>query len=210
MIYDISPLISKDLAVFPGDRAFQRDVSLDFAKGDHLTLSAMASTLHLGAHADAPSHYHPKGQSIDQCPLETYLGLCQVIDVVGQSGEIRSDHLRGIEVLAPRILFKTNSIVDSNHWQAEFCYLSTELVRGLAQKGVCLIGIDTPSMDHSNSKSLNVHRAFFEYGIAILEGLALKEVAAGLYTLIALPLKLQGAEASPVRAVLVDQLTLKK
>ncbi|MGZ3796044.1 MAG: cyclase family protein [Pseudobdellovibrionaceae bacterium] len=205
MIYDISPMISPSLAVFPGDVAFKRKVSMDFAQGDHLSLSSMESTLHLGSHADAPSHYHKEGVSIEQCSLDTYLGRCQVIDVSPVKGELTREKLGPVEILAPRILFKTNSIVDVNQWQNDFTYLAPELIDGLASQGVRLIGIDTPSMDHSQSKSLECHQAFFRNRISILEGLVLQNISPGLYILVALPLKIQGAEASPVRAVLLDQ-----
>jgi arylformamidase len=179
---------------------------MDFAQGDPLSLSSIESTLHLGAHADAPSHYHKEGVSIDQCSLETYVGPCQVIDASSLKGELTLEKLGLVDILAPRILFKTNSILDVNVWQEDFSYLSPELIDWLAAQQVKLIGIDTPSMDHSQSKSLETHQAFFKNHISILEGLVLQAVSPGLYVLIALPLKIHGAEASPVRAVLLDQI----
>lgn len=203
MIHDISPLITPSLAVFPGDVAFQRKVSMDFAKGDHLSLSAIETTLHLGAHADAPSHYHKEGVSIEHCPLETYFGPCQVIDVSEIEGELTLEKLGPVEISAPRVLFKTNSIQNVNVWQEEFAYLTPEVIDWLAARQVQLIGIDTPSMDHAKSKSLECHQAFYRNRLAILEGLVLRDIPAGLYVLVAFPLKMQGAEASPVRAVLL-------
>jgi arylformamidase len=207
LIYDISPLISPEIAVFPGDVSFQRQSLLDFSKGDHLRLSSMQATLHLGAHADAPSHYHPQGKAIDQCELETYYGPCQVIDVSDCSGEITTEQIKNIKILAPRVLFKTNSIADVNQWQDDFSFLAPELIESLAQLGVRLIGIDTPSMDHSASKGLHTHQAFNRNNIFILEGLVLTDISVGVYTLVAFPLKIKGAEASPVRAVLIDNQT---
>lgn len=202
-IFDISPLIRSELAVFPGDVSFERTVALDFQRGHHLALSSIKTTLHIGAHADAPSHYHREGVSIDQCPLETYLGDCQVLDVSPVVGPISVAHLLKFGLSTPRILFKTSSIKNVDQWQEEFTYLSVEAIDYLAQKGVRLIGIDTPSMDHSKSKDLGAHQAFYRHRMAILEGLVLDDVAEGLYQLIALPLKIQGAEASPVRAILI-------
>jgi arylformamidase len=178
---------------------------MDFARGNHLSLSSVESTLHLGAHADAPSHYHKDGVSIDQCPLETYFGPCQVIDVSNIQGELTPEKLGAVDILAPRVLFKTNSVINTDVWQDDFGYLAPELIDWLATKQIKLIGIDTPSMDHSQSKSLECHQAFFRNQISILEGLVLQNVSPGVYVLIALPLKIQGAEASPVRAVLLDQ-----
>jgi arylformamidase len=94
---------------------------------------------------------------------------------------------------------------DPNQWQEDFSYLAPEVIEYLAGQGVILIGIDTPSVDHSTSKELGAHQAVFRFGMAILEGLDLSEVSGGLYQLIALPLKIKGAEASPVRAVLTNE-----
>ena len=110
-----------------------------------------------------------------------------------------------MELLTSRILFKTNSIQDVNLWQKDFSFLAPDLIHWLALKQVQLIGIDTPSMDHSESKSLEGHQTFFKNKIAILEGLDLRHIQSGVYLLVALPLKLKKAEASPIRAILIDQ-----
>lgn len=191
--------------MFPGDTPFQRSVAMDFKRGDHLELSSIQTTLHIGAHADAPSHYSSHGKSIEECPLETYFGLCQVIDLSSHNGEITIEKLLPIEIITTRILFKTQSFQNIHRWQTEFSYLSKELVEFLATKKVKLIGIDTPSMDHSQSQTLETHQAFYRHQIAILEGLILDQIQAGIYGLAALPLKIKGGEASPVRAVLFDR-----
>lgn len=209
MIYDISPLISPELAVFPGDVPFSRNVSMDFTKGDSLSLSSITSTLHIGAHADAPSHYHKEGVSIEYCSLSRYFGTCQVIDASSLSDEMTLEKLGSIEILAERVLFKTKSLRALSVWQDDFCFLSPDLVRHLALKGVKLIGIDTPSMDFAKSKELEAHQAFFQNDISILEGLVLDNIRSGLYVLVAFPLKMEGAEASPVRAVLLDSSMVK-
>lgn len=209
MIHDISPLITPELAVFPGDVPFSRNVSMDFIKGDSLSLSSIASTLHIGAHADAPSHYHKEGMSIEQCSLTRYFGMCQVIDVSHLSDEMTLEKIGTVEILAERILFKTKSLRTLSAWQDDFCFLSPELVKHMALKGVKLIGIDTPSMDYAKSKELEAHQAFFQNDISILEGLVLDDIMPGLYVLVAFPLKLAGAEASPVRAVLLDSSMVK-
>ena len=204
-IFDITPPITPELAVFPGDIPFQRKVSMDFHQGHHLTLSSFQSTFHLGAHADSTSHYHSQGHGIEKRPLSSYLGRCQVIDVGGdirrpiQLSDLQQD------VQAPRILFKTNTFSNPNTWRNDFASLSAELLKYCAQKKVSLVGIDTPSVDPADSKKLDAHQALFEFNIAVLEGIVLTDVPAGFYTLIALPLPFVGADASPVRAILVDQ-----
>jgi arylformamidase len=204
-IIDISPLISSRLAVFPGDTPFSSQVLLDFEKGDHLNLSSIHTTVHIGAHADAPSHYSKKGVGIHERSLNFYIGGCQVIDVNLQPRErIFPRHIENIKILQKRILFKTKSFSNPEKWIDDFNSCSAELIEYLADCGVILIGIDTPSVDPADSKGLESHQKIFDCDMAILEGLVLDHVIAGSdYTLVALPLKIENAEASPVRAVLV-------
>lgn len=207
-IFDISPVIDSDLAVWPGDCPFQRKVSMDLKKGDHLTLSSISATLHLGAHADAPSHYDLRGVSMEACNLEPYLGLCRVLKVKLPKGErVGVEHLpeqllEGGEILALRYLFSTGSFPDPTHFNEDFNSLSPELIEWLHQRGVVLVGIDTPSVDPFASKLLESHQALKATGMAVLEGLVLSHVPEDLYYLSALPLAIKGADASPVRAVL--------
>ena len=202
---DISPEVSERSAVFPGDAPYRRKVSLDFAKGDHLGLSSIETTVHVGAHADAPSHYDPKGQSIAQRRLDFYLGPCQVIGVKAAAGARLGPPDVKIPIQAPRVLFKTGSWPDPDRWTTAFNSLSPELIEWLAGRGVVLVGIDTPSIDPHDSKALESHRAVFARDMAVLEGLTLRDAADGLYELVALPLRLKDADASPVRAVLIKK-----
>ena len=203
-IIDISPIISESLAVFPGDTPYSRKVALSFPK-DHLTLSAIQSTLHLGAHADAEVHYLPQGQGIEARDLSLYLGDCQVIRVkLGPGERIMPAHLEGTTVNSTRILFRTDSFPNPNKWTDFFNALSPELIDFLAARKVKLVGIDTPSIDPADSKKLESHGAVAKHKLAILEGLVLGQVEPGRYTLVALPLPLVGADASPVRAVLLE------
>lgn len=201
--YDISPEISPETAVFPGDTPYSRTVALSFAKGDNLLLSSITGTVHLGAHTDAPNHYHPKGVGIEARSLRYYLGPAQVIEVDLMPDErIRVADLKETKIDAPRVLFKTGSFPDPNQWNKDFNSLSAELIDHLAAQGVVLVGIDTPSIDPAEDKVLESHQAVYRHDMAILEGIVLDEVDAGIYELAALPLKLKGADASPVRAVL--------
>ena len=193
-IIDISPLISKNIAVFPGDVSFELNTSLDFKKDNHLKLSSMNSTLHLGAHADAPNHYHKNGIGIDQVDLNKYMGPCQVLELHNFDIE---------EVKTARVLFKTNSFPNPNHWNPDFQALTSEIIQKLHSTGVILVGIDTPSVDPADSKELNTHNAIYKCDMSILEGLLLTDVACDFYDLVALPLKIQEADASPVRAILL-------
>ncbi|HEV8600614.1 MAG TPA: cyclase family protein [Gemmatimonadales bacterium] len=202
MIYDISPPITPKLAVWPGDTPPSREVLLDLARGDNVTLSSLHATVHLGAHADAPSHYGKAAADIASRSLEPYLGPCEVMRVsVRRGGRVTPELLtRGVR--ASRVLLATGTYPDPLAFNEDFAALSPELVDLLHEIGVRLIGIDTPSVDLFASKELPAHQRCLAHDIAILEGLVLAHVPDGAYELIALPLRLEGFDASPVRAVL--------
>ncbi len=202
MIHDITPLLSSRLRVWPGDTPLSREVRLELERGANVTLSSLHSTAHLGAHADAPSHCGAGAPSIERQSLEPYLGPCQVVRLaVPRSAAIRPDHLAG-PVRAGRILFATGTFPDPEKFNRDFAALSPELIAHLHRQKVRLVGIDTPSVDLFRSRDLPAHLACLRHGIAILEGIRLEGVPEGLYELIALPLRLEGFDASPVRAIL--------
>lgn len=207
--WDITPIISPELAVFPGDTAFSKKILMDYSLGNHLQLSKIETTLHLGAHADSSSHYHPEGDGIDKRELSRFLGNVQVIEVALRKNErIRLEDIENKKISARRVIFKTNSFPDPNHWNDDFMSLSPELVESLAKKTVLMIGIDTPSVDPMTSKHLESHQALYKNKMAVLEGLVLEGVSEGVYSLIALPLPIKGADASPVRAILLEKAGL--
>ena len=201
MIYDISPPLTEKTGVWPGDTPLRREVLLDLARGDTVRLSTLHATVHLGAHADGPNHYGRNAPGVDARPLDVYLGPCQVIGApVGPGGLVPADVLD--RVAADRVLFRTGTFPDPTRFREDFAALDPALVRGLGARGVRLVGIDTPSVDPFPSTDLPAHRACLDADLAILEGLDLSGVPDGLYELIALPLRLVGFDASPVRAVL--------
>lgn len=200
---DISPVLRPGIAVFPGDTAFSRNINMSFKEGQHLDLSDIRTTLHVGAHTDAPSHYHGKGKSIDERDLSFYMGHCQVIQVKAKA-RIRPQDLE-VEIKSTRVLFRTDSFTNPDQWHNDFTALSSELIIFLKSKGVILVGIDTPSVDPATDKTLESHKAIFESDMAILEGIVLGHVSPGNYQLIALPLRIEGGDASPVRAILLPE-----
>lgn len=201
--FDITPVITEKLAVFPGDVSFERNISMDYKNGDHLQLSSIKTTLHLGAHADSSGHYHADGSGVETRPLESYFGKAQVIEVKIPRGErIQLADFQKTEIRATRVLFKTKSFPNPNHWNSDFNSLSPEVIEYLHSKQVVLVGIDTPSVDPEQSKALESHQALFKTKMAVIEGIVLDQVPAGIYSLVALPLPIVGADASPVRALL--------
>ncbi len=201
MLYDISPPLSPSLAVFPGDTPLSREVLLDQKRGDHITLSTLRGTVHLGAHLDAPSHYVPEGRSIEEEDLNRFLGPCQVIEARPAEGAPVMPADLDEKPAASRVLLATGTYPDPGRF-GRFAALAPELIRHLAASGVELVGVDTPSVDAPDSRDLPAHAECGRHGMRILEGLVLTGVPPGRYELIALPLRLVGFDASPVRAVL--------
>jgi arylformamidase len=216
VIYDLSPVIDPSLAVWPGDTPPSREVLLDMRRGDHLTLSTLRSTVHIGAHADAPSHFSRDGDSIEKRPLDLYIGPCRVVRVHPRRGaalqpadlaaalDRPAAGQAGARAQAPRLLIDTGSFPDPRTFNEDFAALSPALVDDLHARGVRLVGLDSPSVDLFASKDLPSHQALLRHDMAILEGLVLAQVPEGVYELIALPLPIAGADGSPVRAVLRD------
>lgn len=202
MIYDISPPVTPNLAVWPGDSHFKITPQTSFRNGDHYSLSTVESTLHIGAHVDAPLHALENGTPVDQIAFEHFLGPCQVITVDLAAGEeIYLHHLK-TRIFESRVLFRTNSYHDLNRFSHDFNGISIDLAEELFIQGVITVGIDTPSVEVYGSEDMVVHKALFKRDIGVLEGLMLRHVPDGIYELIALPLRLTGLEASPVRAIL--------
>jgi arylformamidase len=202
MLYDLSPIIRPEIPVWPGDTPFESRLTWSIAGGASVNLSAITTTPHLGSHADAPFHTEPRGEGMADMPLDRYLGLCRVVRVPPQP-LIETRHVEGLDLTSPgRLLFKSESVRDRRSFPERFTAISPEVAALLAERGVLLVGMDTPSVDPFDSKTLDAHHTLFRAGIAILEGLVLDGVPEGIYELIALPLRLAGLDASPVRAVL--------
>jgi len=202
MVYDITPPVTESLAVWPGDTPMSREILLDMKAGANLTLSTLRATVHLGAHADAPSHYGRDAATIESRALDLYLGPCQVLRVDVERGKrIEPRHVAG-RVSEKRVLFATGTFPDPERFREDFASFAPETIDALHELGVRLAGIDTPSVDPFSSKDLEAHHRFLAHDMAILEGIVLKDVPEGKYELIALPLKLAGFDASPVRAIL--------
>ncbi len=203
-IFDLSPVVNEKTAVWPGDVPFSREVSLDTNHGSHLTLSAIKTTVHVGTHTDGPNHFEAGQVGIGEVPLEKYLGLCDVVSVrTPRGGTISVSDLGKTVLRTKRVLFRTGSFPNPEHFNEDFVAPSPELVDHLGCLGVVLIGIDTPSMDPFSSKTLTAHKKTHEWKLAVLEGIVFPpEMEDGVYDMAALPLRLENGDASPVRVAL--------
>lgn len=207
MIYDITPTVTDAIKVWPGDTPPSREVLLDMKRGANITLSTLRTTVHVGAHADAPSHYGADAPTIEHRDLSYYLGPCQVMHVAAKRNTRVTLADLPAAVSEERLLIATGTYPDPTVFNENFAALSPDLVDALHERGVRLIGIDTPSVDLFTSKDLPAHHRFLAHDMAILEGIMLAGVPDGTYELVALPLKLAGFDASPVRAILREQIS---
>lgn len=203
-LIDISPRVTPEIDNWPGDTPFSMRKVADIV-ADGIDIGTIETSLHVGAHTDAPRHYHAEGDTIDEVGLDAYYGRCEVVEVRARRGQ-----RFGVDDLAkmpdaPRVLFKTGTFPDPTAWNTDFAAPSPELIDALGDAGCKLVGFDTPSTDLFESKGLESHQALLKWGMANLEGLVLSHVEPGHYTLSAFPLRIAGADASPVRAVLIRQ-----
>lgn len=202
-LWDISPPISHHSPVFPGDTPYSQQWTWTLNEQCPVNVSSLSMSPHVGAHADAPLHYAANQASAGEMGLGPFLGPCRVIHVLGCTDLIRPQDIEhALFDIPPRALVRTYATAPPMHWQDQFAAYAPETIDLLHASGVQLIGIDTPSIDPATSKQLESHQRILHYDMRVLENLVLTEVDAGDYELIALPLKLIEADASPVRAIL--------
>lgn len=202
-LWDISPPVHEGAPVFPGDAAFRLAWGWTIGPGCPVNVSTLTLSPHTGAHADAPLHYEAGGQPVGMLDLEPFLGPCRVVHAIGCGPLVRSEQLaHALADLPPRVLVRTYARAPVDRWDPQLAAFAPETIEQLADLGVRLIGIDTASIDPADSKALPSHQVIRRRGLRVLENLVLDDVPEGDYELIALPLKLVTADASPVRAVL--------
>jgi arylformamidase len=211
-IHDVSVLVHNGIPTWPGDPKFSMSLASSIAKGDVVNLTRLDMGAHTGTHMDAPFHFYRDGSGIDELPLEVLLGPCRVFDLSTITDHISAATLEACDwkgsdgASVTRALFKTRN---SRHWanndsefDKEFIALTSDAAMHLVHRGVKLVGVDYLSVEPYSSKTHPVHDTLLGAGVVIIEGLNLSAVPAGDYELIALPLKLKGADGAPARVVL--------
>jgi arylformamidase len=202
-IWDLSPAVQPGAPVFPGDTPYTQAWAARIGPGCPVNVSTITMSPHCGAHADAPLHYGDEGAAIGAVPLLPFLGRCRVIHAIACGPLVLPQHIaHALADLPPRVLVRTYARMPQDRWDDALAAYAPETVEQLADRGVTLIGIDTASIDPAPSKTLDSHQVIRRRGLRVLENLVLDDVPEGDYELIALPLKLSTADASPVRAIL--------
>ena len=207
-IIDISQPLGPGTAVWPGDRPFELEWTLRRADGDAVDVAAIALSVHTGTHVDGPVHT-TDGPGAGALPLDPFVGAAVVVDgrpfVHGSPRVVAPEVLEGLDPAeTPRVLIRTRDAVDPSEFPTEVAALSPALATALVERGFALVGTDAPSVDPVDSKTLETHRILAGAGIPNVENLVLSGVEPGRYVFIALPLRLEGADSSPVRAVLLE------
>jgi arylformamidase len=202
MLIDISQVLHPALPGWPGEPGFGLRRHLAIEPGCPVNTAELTLSTHAGTHADAPLHYDPAGLDSAASALDPYVGDCVVLDVRQSGVQVTPDDVDWAAIDAPRVLFRTYERFPHEGWDSNSKAIAAEVIERLAGLRVVLVGTDSASLDPQDSKTMDAHHAIRRHDMRILEGLVLESVAPGRYELIALPLPIAGADASPVRAVL--------
>jgi arylformamidase len=207
ILFDISASIDSNTPVWPGDTPVTLERVWKMETGSPVNVGRMTLSPHTATHADAPLHYDQHGDAIGAVALDVYIGKCLVLAVEPKGSHVSVEEIESALhdaqlQLSPRVLIRTYAKAPTAKWDSEFAAVSSDAIDWLAERGVRLIGVDTPSLDPQESKTMDAHRRVRAHKMAILEGLILDDVPNGTYELIALPLKFTTLDASPVRAIL--------
>jgi arylformamidase len=197
VIHDVSVLLRTGMVVYPGDPEFSIDRVMSLAGGDIANVSRMELGVHTGTHVDAPLHFFDGAAPVEALDLEVLIGPAVVVEVTG-TGDVGPD---AVPEGSQRVLFKTRNSAAwaRDEFYEDFAAISPEAATRLVDAGVRLVGIDYLSVG-----SVETHETLLRAGVVAVEGLDLRKIEPGTYTLVCLPLKLEGSDGSPARAILVD------
>jgi arylformamidase len=208
-IYDVSVPISATTPVYPGDAGIEIRQWAAIADGDAANVSLLHFGAHTGTHVDAPSHFIEGASKVDAMPLDALVGAARVILMPDDVEAITASHLSAQSIEgATRVIFKTRNSAfwsdTTSGFRQDFTYITPDAARALVQSGVRLVGIDYLSVEKFQSERHETHLILLSSGVVIVEGLDLREVTAGDYELICLPLKITGGtgDGAPARAIL--------
>jgi arylformamidase len=205
-VHDVSRPLQDSGVIYPGDPdiVFRAHSSID--RGDPANVTALALGSHSGTHVDAPSHFLPGRDTVDRMPLERLIGPAAVLDLPTELASVGADDLARQDLHGQRrVLLRTrNSAVPATHFTSDYCALAPDGAEYLLERGVELVGIDALSIEPFGSSDFAVHHLLLARGVVIVEGLDLSSIPAGVYQFVCLPLRLEGLDGAPARAVLIE------
>lgn len=201
---DISVATSATTPEWPGDTPFTCGWSWRIAAGESANVSAVTCSPHVGTHADAPLHVRDGAGASELLPVDAFVGPAFVLGVGVEPRDIGAE----IESLVPtgtqRLLLRSDAGIAAGTFPADWPALTPAAALALVARGLRLLGVDAPSVDRRESRTLPVHHALFDGGGCVLENLDLRGITDGAHELVALPLRWVGLDAAPVRALLID------
>jgi arylformamidase len=207
-VFDITAPLRKDLPTWPGELGLRRALRSDLERGDPVTVSELTLGSHTGTHIDAPSHFIAGGRTISDIDLDYLLGDAFVVDVTSARGHVSAADLEAtVPAGVERLLLKTTNSgwsARDTSFRSDYVACDPSAATWCSDRNIRLIGIDYLSVEPPDSTSHEVHKTLLEAGIVILEGIDLKGIPPGRYTLIALPLNVPTGEGSPTRAILIE------
>jgi arylformamidase len=203
MLRDISIPLGPHTPEWPGDTPFSCGWTWEITQGASVNVSSITTSPHVGTHADAPLHVRDGWAAAHELPLRAFAGRAVVCDVRSTAQAVELDDIIGLpDGAVERVLLRTGCSIADGTFPPSWPALSTTAVRQLLARGLVLLGVDAPSIDLRESTSLDVHHVLFAGGAYNLENLDLRDVPLGTCELVALPVKIVGADAAPVRAAL--------
>lgn len=209
-IIDVTLRISPGLMTWPGDPPVEIVRTSRLEDGADANVSQLRLGSHTGTHVDPPAHFIPGGATIDEIPLDALMGEAIVVEVMGTGGLVEAEHLGAlsIDADATRLLVKTENsrfwLEPSSRFPDDFVALSESAARWLVRRRVRMVGVDFLSVERDGHPDYPVHRTLLGTGVVIVEGLDLSRVRPGRYTVVCLPLRIEGGDGAPARVVLIE------
>ncbi|EHL15391.1 MAG: cyclase family protein [Peptoanaerobacter stomatis] len=207
-IYDVSKLISEDMVVYKNreEKRIKRTIVSSYETGDYYE-SRLDTDLHCGTHIDAPLHMVKNGNTIDKYNVSKFIGKCKVFDLTNVDEFITKKDIESLDIQKDdRVIFKTKNSYDTVY-NPKFVYIEEDAAEYLAEKQIQSLGIDAMSIER-DKKHHPTHKIILGANIGVIEDMMLKDIDEGEYFLSALPLKIKDSDASPVRAVLIEDFSL--
>lgn len=199
MWVDITQTLTNDIAHWPEDTPFNFEVPVTKKDTGSVNIGKVTTSTHIGTHIDAPFHFDDNGETVESLDINRYIGEATVIEVYGRE-EITEALLSEHDIRGTILLVKTQHTYETGIFPAGVPALTEEAAKYIGGLGIKLFGVDVPSVDDIDSKDLKIHHTLYENDIMIIENVVLTEAPGGYYDFIALPLKIEGADGSPVRA----------
>jgi arylformamidase len=202
---DISVPLRDSMVQWPGDPVCRIERVRKMEQGDMCNLTHLSMSVHTGTHMDAPRHFLPDGITMEKMPMEPVIGRCRVIEFEVED-QITADDLKKLRLLSgQRLLFKTRNSARSwtmKEFDKDFISIRSDAAQVLADLKIMTVGVDYMSIGGYGKDVVETHQIMLGAGIWVIEGLNLSEIKPGYYDLICLPVKIEGADGAPCRAVL--------